>query len=184
METRTLGDGLEVSALGYGCMGLSHAYGTALPKADAVRVIRENFDMGYAYFDTAPLYVGRFADGTAAVNEELVGEALEPIRDEVVISTKFGNAWGDDGHTVQDARPETIRGEVERSLRRLRTDRIDLHFQHVQDLDTEPEVVAGVMAELIAEGKVLHWGSPTARWTTSAAPTPSARSPSCRTATR
>lgn len=158
MKQRILGNSLKVSAIGYGCMGLSHAYGTALEKNDGIRVIRENFDMGYNFFDTAPLYVGKFADGSAAVNEELVGEALKPIRDKVIISTKFGNSWGKDSKTVQDSRPQKIREELERSLRRLKTNYIDLYYQHVQDPKVEPEIVAEEMKQLVKEGKIRYYG--------------------------
>ncbi len=147
-----------MSAIGYGCMGLSHAYGVALPKEEAIRIIRENYEMGYTYFDTAPLYTGEFADGTHADNEELVGEALKPIRDKVVISTKFGTHFDKNRQNVQDARPETIRREIESSLRKLRTDYIDLYYLHVQDVKVEPEAVAEAVTELIKEGKVRYFG--------------------------
>lgn len=158
MKKRLLGNSLEVSALGYGCMGLSHAYGIALDKKTGVQRIHEAFEQGYTFFDTAELYVGQFADGTAAFNEELVGEALKPIRDKVVLATKFGNFWDEKHQLYQDASAESIRKSVERSLRRLDTDYIDLYYQHTQDRNIEPETVAMQMQKLMDEGKILHWG--------------------------
>ena len=156
MKKRMLG-GLEVSAVGYGCMGLSHAYGTALEKADAIDRIRTAYDLGCTFFDTAELYVGKFADGTPAPNEEVVGEALRPIRDKVIICTKGGLHW-DNGATVPDASLESIRTSVEASLKRLGIETIDLYYQHRQDKTREPEDVAEVFSELIREGKIRHWG--------------------------
>ena len=156
MKKRMLGE-LEVSAVGYGCMGLSHAYGTALEKSDAVDRIRTAYDLGCTFFDTAELYVGKFADGTPAPNEEVVGEALRPIRDKVIICTKGGLHW-DNGATVPDASRESIRTSVEASLKRLGIETIDLYYQHRQDKTREPEEVAEVFAELIKEGKIRHWG--------------------------
>src|SRR4051812_36129583 len=143
MEKRQLGrSGLEVSALGLGCMGLSYAYGTAPERADAVAVLRGAFERGINFFDTAEAY-GPYA------NEELLGEALAPIRDEVVIATKFGFV---EGSIVKglDSRPATIRAVAEASLQRLRTDRIDLLYQHRVDPDVPIEEVAGTVRELIA----------------------------------
>ena len=156
MKKRMLG-GLEVSAVGYGCMGLSHAYGTALKKSDAIERIRTAYDLGCTLFDTAELYVGKFADGTPAPNEEVVGEALRPIRDKVIICTKGGLHW-DNGATVPDASRESIRTSVEASLKRLGIETIDLYYQHRQDKTREPEEVAEIFAELIKEGKIRHWG--------------------------
>ncbi len=160
MEKRTLGESLKVSAVGLGCMGFSHAYGAPTEDHEAIRSIRNAFDLGYTMFDTAEVY------GTADDphhNELLVGEALKPVRDQVQIVTKFGIHFDQTSSEVNkllitDARPETIRKSVEGSLRRLQTDHIDLYFQHRMDANTEPEVVAEVMGELIREGKILHWG--------------------------
>ena len=158
MEHRILGKDLEVSAVGLGCMGLSHAYGAPLEKEEAIRVIRSAYEMGYTFFDTAEVYVGTNADGSASNNEELVGEALKDVRDKVVIATKFGlKAVGADS-SLLDSRPKTIRASVEESLRRLKTDHIDLYYQHRVDPQVPVEEVAGVMADLIKEGKITHWG--------------------------
>ncbi len=160
METRKLGQDLSVSALGYGCMGLSHAYGEALDEKEAVRVLREAFEAGYTFFDTAEVYG---TEDDPHVNERLVGEALKEVRDKVQIATKFGIRFDLASSKrpyllIPDSRPETIRRSVEGSLKRLRTDHIDLYFQHRIDPQVEPEIVAGVMADLIKEGKILHWG--------------------------
>lgn len=161
MEHRTLGlSGLRVSAVGLGCMGMSHAYGAPADKRKMTELLADAVEMGYDFFDTAEVY------GTPDRphdNEELLGDALRPFRDRVVIATKFGltfdnpNAGGLHA-IITDSRPETIRHSVEESLRRLRTDYIDLYYQHRIDPNTEPETVAGVMADLIREGKILHWG--------------------------
>ncbi len=151
MERRKLGrTGLEVSALGFGCMGLSFGYGPAQEKQKAISLIREAFEKGVDFFDTAEVY-GPFA------NEELLGEALEPIRDKVVIATKFGFKNGDSTAGL-DSRPERIRAVAEGSLKRLKTDRIDLFYQHRVDPDVPMEDVAGTVKELIREGKVIHFG--------------------------
>ncbi|MFN8395052.1 MAG: aldo/keto reductase [Bacteroidia bacterium] len=151
MEARELGkSGLRVSAMGLGCMNVSHGYGPATDRGTGIALIRRAFELGVTFFDTAEAY-GPFA------NEEVVGEALEPMRDEVVIATKFGFVDGVFSKGM-DSRPERIRVVVEESLRRLRTDRIDLFYQHRQDPNVPVEEVAGVMQELIREGKVLHWG--------------------------
>lgn len=160
MEQRTLGKDLKVSALGFGCMGLSHAYGAPLDEREAVCLIRRAFDCGYTFFDTAEIY-GTEDDPHA--NERLVGEALAPVRDKAVIATKFGLSFDMESGVVPypiipDSRPETIRRSVECSLARLRTDHIDLYYQHRPDPKVEPETVAEVMAELIREGKITHWG--------------------------
>ena len=160
MHMRTLGSDWTVSAIGLGCMGFSHAYGAPTERDEAIQAIRAAFDMGYTMFDTAETY------GTAAdphENEKLLGEALKGIRDRVQIVTKFGIRFDESSTAVNkplipDARPETIRASVEGSLKRLRTDHIDLYFQHRIDPRVEPETVAGVMADLIREGKILHWG--------------------------
>lgn len=151
MKTRTLGrNGLEVSAIGLGCMGLSHAYGPAAAKADAIALIRHAVERGVTLFDTAEVY-GPFT------NEELVGEALAPMRERVVIATKFGFRDAD-ANAGLDSRPERIRAVAEASLQRLRTDRIDLLYQHRVDPAVPIEDVAGTVGRLIAEGKVLHFG--------------------------
>ncbi|TLU82976.1 MAG: aldo/keto reductase [Chlorobium sp.] len=151
MQKRILGkSGLEVSALGFGCMGLNFGYTTAITKQDAVKLIRHAFDKGVTFFDTAEAY-GPFS------NEEIVGEALEPVRDQVVIATKFGFRNGRPADGL-DCRPERIRQVAEDSLIRLRTDRIDLFYQHRVDPDVPMEDVAGTVKELIAEGKVRHFG--------------------------
>ena len=152
MRTRTLGQGLEVSAIGLGCMGMSQSYGPNPGDRDEmIAVLRSAVDLGVAFFDTAEVY-GPY------VNEELVGEALEPLRDEVVIATKFG--WRIEGGrmTGLDSRPAQIRLVAEESLRRLRTDVIDLFYQHRVDPSVPIEDVAGTVGELIAEGKVRHFG--------------------------
>jgi aryl-alcohol dehydrogenase-like predicted oxidoreductase len=151
MQTRTLGTGgLEVSTLGFGCMGLSHGYGNPVDSRSGVVLLREAFELGVTFFDTAETY-GPFT------NEELVGEAIAPFRDQIVIATKFGFADGDAKKGV-DSRPERIRLAVDGSLRRLRTDRIDLVYQHRVDPSVPIEDVAGVVKELIAAGKVKHFG--------------------------
>ena len=119
--------GQEVSPVGLGCMGLSHAYGTAVEKSEAVNILRQAFDMGYNFFDTAECYIGLNADGTTSYNEELVGEAIKPFRDKVFLATKCGVRHSDRGLLV-DSRPETIRRSVEGSLKRLGTDHIDLYY--------------------------------------------------------
>ena len=150
MEKRRLGKDLEVSALGFGCMGLSFGYGPALEKGEAVRLVRAAYEKGVTFFDTAEAY-GPF------VNEELLGEAVEPFRNEVVIATKFGFADGD-VHKGTDSRPERIRAVAEASLTRLRTDRIDLFYQHRVDPNVPIEDVAGTVKDLIDEGKVAAFG--------------------------
>ncbi len=151
MKKRQLGNsGLEVSALGLGCMGLSHGYGPATDVRDGVRLIRAAVERGVTLFDTAEAY-GPF------INEELVGEALAPFRDRVVIATKFGFADGD-AHKGPDSRPERIRAVAEASLKRLASDRIDLFYQHRVDPDVPIEDVAGTVRDLIQEGKVMHFG--------------------------
>jgi aryl-alcohol dehydrogenase-like predicted oxidoreductase len=153
MQKRKLGkSNLEVSALGFGCMGLSFAYGPATEKQDAITLIRNAFERGITFFDTAEAY-GPFA------NEELVGEAVAPFRDQVVIATKFGFTFGPDGkQTGTNSRPEHIKEVAEASLKRLKTDRIDLFYQHRVDPDTPIEDVAGTVKDLIQEGNVKHFG--------------------------
>ena len=160
MQKRILGNGLEVSGIGLGCMGLSHAYGAPTESKEAVRLIRQAVEMGYTFFDTAEVY-GVPEDPHQ--NEVLVGEALKDCRNEVVIATKFGihfdmKSAAVNKPLVPDSRPETIRASVEASLARLGTDHIDLYYQHRPDPNVPVEEVAGVMAELIREGKITHWG--------------------------
>ena len=161
MKYRTLGlCGLRVSSVGLGCMGMSHAYGAPSDKREMTALLADAVDMGYTFFDTAEIYG---LPGQPHHNEELLGEALRPYRDHIVLATKFGLAF-DAPETagphalIPDARPEIIRHAVEGSLRRLRTDHIDLYYQHRIDPSVEPETVAEVMADLIHEGKILHWG--------------------------
>lgn len=161
MKYRTLGlCGLRVSSVGLGCMGMSHAYGAPSDKREMTALLADAVDMGYTFFDTAEIYG---LPGQPHHNEELLGEALRPYRDHIVLATKFGLAF-DAPETagphalIPDARPEIIRRSVEGSLRRLRTDHIDLYYQHRIDPSVEPETVAEVMADLIHEGKILHWG--------------------------
>ena len=150
MQKRTLGQGLEVSAIGYGCMGLNHGYGPGVDRQEAIWMIRAAFDRGVTFFDTAEAY-GPFT------NEEVVGEALAPMRDQVVIATKFGFQDGD-STKGQDSRPERIRQVADEALKRLRTDRIDLFYQHRVDTNVPMEDVAGTVKDLIAAGKVKHFG--------------------------
>jgi len=156
MKNRKLGN-IEVSAVGMGCMGLSHASGASTEKKEAVKIIRQAYEMGYTFFDTAECYTGINKDGSTSYNEELVGEALRPIRDKVTIATKCGVQHGDKALFL-DSRPETIRKAVEGSLKRLGIDCIDLYYQHRIDPNVSAEEVADTMADLIKEGKILHWG--------------------------
>jgi aryl-alcohol dehydrogenase-like predicted oxidoreductase len=151
MQKRKLGkNGPEVSALGLGCMGMSYAYGQIPDKKEMISLIHSAIEQGVTFFDTAEMY-GPFT------NEELLGEALAPYRDKVVIATKFGIKV-QDGKQVQDSRPEQIRKSVEGSLKRLKTDVIDLYYQHRVDTTVPIEDVAGAIKELIKEGKIKHWG--------------------------
>ena len=151
MQIRKLGNsGLEVSAIGLGCMGMSHGYGPASDKKEMIFLIHAAIDRGVNFFDTAEVY-GPY------VNEELVGEALAPFKGKVVIATKFGIQMVK-GKQMLDSKPETIRKSVEGSLKRLRVDTIDLYYQHRVDPNIPIEEVAGVVQDLIREGKVRHWG--------------------------
>lgn len=156
MKKRILGKDLTVSAVSLGCMGMTHAYGAPSDPVEMTKVLHQAVDMGYLYFDTAECYTGVNADGSTAYNEELVGAALKPHRHDVVIATKCGVYFG--SARPMDSRPVTIRRAVEGSLKRLQTDYIDLYYQHRIDPDVSPEEVAGVMADLMKEGKILHWG--------------------------
>jgi aryl-alcohol dehydrogenase-like predicted oxidoreductase len=151
VNKRTLGSGLEVSAIGLGCMGLSHGFGPAVGDQDGIALIRGAVDLGVTFFDTAQVY-GPFA------NEELVGKALAPVREQVVIATKFGFAYDGNRSTGLNSRPEHIKATVEDSLRRLDVDRIDLLYQHRVDPDVPMEEVAGAVKDLIEAGKVAHFG--------------------------
>jgi aryl-alcohol dehydrogenase-like predicted oxidoreductase len=152
MQTRTLGpDNLAVSALGFGCMGISFGYGQVCSREDGIAIIRAAFDRGVTFFDTAEAY-GPYT------NEELVGEALAPVRDQVVIATKFGFKFEDGKSVGLDSRPSHIREVADASLKRLKTDRIDLLYQHRVDPDVPIEEVAGTVKDLIKEGKVRHFG--------------------------
>lgn len=151
MQTRKLGNsGLEVSALGLGCMGMSFGYGPAHDKKEMISLLRSAYEKGITFFDTAECY-GPF------LNEELLGEALSPFRDKVVIATKFGFLEGDSKKGL-DSRPEWIRKSIEGSLKRLNTDVIDLYYQHRVDPNVPMEDVAGTIKDLIQEGKVKHFG--------------------------
>lgn len=152
MHTRTLGQGLEVSAIGLGCMGMSQSYGpNPGSRDDMIAVIRSAIDLGVTFFDTAESYGPFF-------NEELVGEALAPIRDQVIIATKFGWRFENDKSVGLDSRPDHIRQVADQSLCRLRTDVIDLFYQHRVDPDVPIEDVAGAVADLVHAGKVRHFG--------------------------
>ena len=160
MNKRILGRDLQVSFIGLGCMGMSHAYGAPADKKEMTELLAKAVDIGYTFFDTAEVY------GTPEHphdNEELVGKALKPYRNHVVLATKFGIHFDMDAEEVNkplipDSRPETIRKSVETSLKRLQTDHIDLYYQHRPDPQIPVEEVAGVMSELIAEGEITHWG--------------------------
>lgn len=160
MQYRTLDSDLTVSAVGLGCMGMSHAYGAPADKKEMTELLAQAVDLGYTFFDTAEVY------GTPEHphdNEELVGAALKPYRDKIVLATKFGihfdmSSTATNKPLVPDSRPEVIRASVEASLKRLGTDHIDLYYQHRLDPKIPIEEVAGVMADLIREGKITHWG--------------------------
>jgi len=152
MQKRKLGkSGLEVSALGLGCMGMSIAYGLPADKQEMIVLIRKAVERGVTFFDTAEIY-GPYT------NEELVGEALAPFRGKVAIATKFGIKMDSNGQQVQDSRPEGIRQSLEGSLKRLRVDAIDLYYQHRVDTEVPIEDVAGAVKDLIRAGKVKHFG--------------------------
>ncbi len=152
MQHRTLGtNGLEVSALGFGCMGISQSYGRPLSRADGISIIRAAVEGGVTFFDTAEVY-GPYA------NEDVVGEALEPVRDQVAIATKFGFNIENGKMAGLNSHPSQIRSVADASLKRLRTDRIDLFYQHRVDPNVPIEDVAGTVKELIREGKVRHFG--------------------------
>ena len=160
MQYRTLGTDLTVSSVGLGCMGMSHAYGAPADKKEMTELLAQAVDMGYTFFDTAEIY------GTPDqphANEELIGAALKPYREKLILATKFGIHFDSTSKEVNkplipDSRPEVIRASVEASLQRLQTDHIDLYYQHRLDPKIPIEEVAGVMSDLIREGKITHWG--------------------------
>ena len=160
MQYRTLGSDLTVSAVGLGCMGMSHAYGAPADKKRMTELLAQAVDLGYTFFDTAEVYG---TPDNPHDNEELVGAALKPYRDKIVLATKFGIHFDMTSNAtnkplVPDSRPKVIRTSVEASLKRLGTDHIDLYYQHRLDPKIPIEEVAGVMADLIREGKITHWG--------------------------
>lgn len=157
MNQRKLGENLEVSPIGLGCMGMTHAFGAPSDTKEMTALLARAVETGYTFFDTAECYTGVNADGTTAYNEVLVGEALKPYRDHVVLATKCGVTHRGD-HLEMDSSAGTIRKSVEGSLSKLRTDRIDLYYQHRIDPKVSPEEVADTMKQLIQEGKILHWG--------------------------
>ncbi|AWK51044.1 aldo/keto reductase [Clostridium beijerinckii] len=155
MKKRKLGSsGIEISAIGLGCMGMDHAYGKPADRAEMIQLIRKAVELGCNFFDTAVVY--------GESNEELLGEALAPVREKVIIATKFGitgqEIVDEKPQNILDSRPESIREQVKGSLKRLKVDCIDLYYQHRVDPRVEPEVVAGVMKELMSEGKIKTWG--------------------------
>ena len=154
MKQRQLGNGLPVSEVGLGCMGMDHAYGRPAPRDEMVRLLRHALELGCNFFDTAVVY--------GEANEELLGKAFSSIRDQVVLATKFGIVGQKvvNGKPVNllDSKPASIRRQVEGSLLRLKTDHIDLYYQHRVDPDVEPEIVAETMNALMKEGKILGWG--------------------------
>lgn len=159
MKKRKLGNSeLFVNPVGLGCMGFSHASGDPVDNETAVKTLRQAYEMGYDFFDTAEAYTGFFPDGSVSYNEELVGKALHDVRDKVVIATKMGVYHNADLSLTVDSRPETILKSVEGSLKKLGTDYIDLYYQHRIDPNVEPEIVAETMGQLIKEGKIRYWG--------------------------
>lgn len=158
MAKRILGNThIGISPVGLGCMGLSHAFGTPLEKAEAAEKIQAAYEMGYTFFDTAECYTGTNPDGTTAYNEEAVGMGVKPFRDKIVLATKCGVRFSGN-QMLLDSSPETIRRSLEGSLKRLGTDYIDLYYQHRVDPKVEPEAVAETMAQLKKEGKIRAWG--------------------------
>ena len=158
MKKKRLGKtDLYVNPVGLGCMGLSHAYGSAKSHDDAIDFLKESFKTGYNFFDTAEVYVGKTRDGTLSNNEELVGEALNEFGSDVVIASKFGISI--EGITpTPDSSPQSIRNSIEATLKRLNVDCLDLYYQHRTDPKVEPETVAGEMQNLIDEGLIKSWG--------------------------
>ena len=151
MKKRKLGNSeLFVNPVGLGCMGFSHASGDPVDNETAIKTLRQAYEMGYDFFDTAEAYTGFFPDGSVSYNEELVGKALHDVRDKVVIATKMGVYHNADLSLTVDSRPETIRKSVEDSLKKLGTDYIDLYYQHRIDPNVEPEIVAEIMGQLLS----------------------------------
>ncbi|WP_308697938.1 aldo/keto reductase [uncultured Thomasclavelia sp.] len=157
MRKQKLGKDLEVSAVGLGCMGMTHAYGKPANKEEMKKLIVQAVEQGCNFFDTAECYVAENEDGTIEYNEELVGEALAPYRDQVIIATKCG-VHHQGTNLVMDARPETIKKAIEGSLKRLKTDYIDLYYLHRIDPNVPIETVAKTMKELMEAGKIRYWG--------------------------
>lgn len=157
MKKQILGKNLKVSAVSLGCMGMTHAYGAPSDVNEMAKLIAQAVDIGYTMFDTAESYTGINPNGSIAYNEELVGKALKPYRDKVIIASKFGVEITASGLQT-DSRPSTIRKSIEGSLERLGTDYMDLYYQHRVDPNVPVEEVAGVMKELMQEGKIIHWG--------------------------
>lgn len=159
MKQKRLGNSeIMISAVGLGCMGLSHASGAPTEKSEAIKILRQAHEIGYTFFDTAECYTGINPDGSIHYNEEMVGDALRPVRDEVVIASKFGVHHNEDRSLRLDSKPETIRRSIDGTLKRMGLDYLDLYYQHRIDPEVEPEEVAGVMGELIKEGKIRTWG--------------------------
>lgn len=156
MKKRKIGS-LEVNPVGIGCMGITHAFGAPMSYDEGVKVIEAAYDIGYDFFDTAECYTGLNPDGSTSWNEEVVGRALKPIRDKVVVATKFGVHHGKD-ELILDSSPATIRKSIEGSLQRLGMDYVDLYYQHRIDPKVAPEEVAETMAQLMQEGKIRNWG--------------------------
>lgn len=159
MNKRRLGNSdLYVNPVGLGCMGFSHASGDPTDNDTAITMLKQAYEMGYDFFDTAEAYTGTFPDGSISHNEELVGAALKDVRDKVVIATKMGVGHNTDRTLKLDSSPKTIRRSLEMSLKRLGTDYVDLYYQHRIDPKIEPEIVAETMAQFIKEGKIRYWG--------------------------
>ena len=156
METRILENDLVVSPVGLSCMGMNHASGASADVKEMTELIAKVVDMGYPLFDTAECYTGTNSDGFTTYNEELMGTALKPYRDKVVLATKCDVRHM--GNHLEGSSPQTIRKSVEGSLKKLQTDHIDLYYQHRIDPNVEPEVLADTMAQLIKEGKITYWG--------------------------
>lgn len=158
MKKQRLGKDIEVSAVGLGCMGMTHAYGKPADKEEMKKLLVEAVKLGCNFFDTAECYIAEHEDGTMEYNEELVGEALAPYRENLIIASKCGIRHGENRELLMDARPEVIRKSLAGSLQRLKSDYIDLYYLHRVDPNTPIEVVAQTMKDLIAEGKIKYWG--------------------------